>query len=144
MSDHFGKCTSIQIFNTTSVTPNDKTSIIPNGQVTDNIITNFSTQGKIRLELKVTMPYEESFPKVKEVITEALKESEYILERENAFIGIEEYRSHNIVVGVRSFINTNDYWVATFDVYGKFKKAFKKNSINAAYSEGVELGSIGA
>jgi len=68
VSDHFGKVKSIEIFNTTLETPNDKTLVIPNGQVTDNIITNFSTKGNIRLELRVSMPYEESFPKVKKVI----------------------------------------------------------------------------
>lgn len=144
VSDHFGKCKSIQIFNTTLVTPNDKTLIIPNGQVTDNIITNFSTQGKIRLELKVTMPYEESFPRVKEVIDEALNESEYLLKDQTPFIGIEEYESHSIVVAVRPYISPDDYWEATFEVYGKIKKAFNKHGIKAAYSEGVELGPIGA
>jgi len=46
--------------------------VIPNGQVTENIITNFSTKGKIRLELEVHMPYEESYPKVEKVIAQAL------------------------------------------------------------------------
>lgn len=144
VSDHFGKCLSIQIFNTTLVTPNDKTLIIPNGQVTDNIITNFSSQGVIRLELKVTMPYEESFPRVQEVIQEALDESDYILKEKKAYIGIEEYESHNIVVAVRPYIKPDDYWDATFEVYGKIKKAFHKHGVKAAYSEGVELGPIGA
>lgn len=143
VSDHFGKCTSIQIFNTTLVTPNDKTLIIPNGQVTDNIITNFSTEGTIRLELKVTMPYEESFPKVKQVIEEALNGSDYVLKDRKTIIGIEEYESHNIVVAVRPCINPDDYWDATFEVYGLIKKAFHDNGIKAAYSEGVELGPIG-
>lgn len=143
VSDHFGKCTSIQIFNTTLVTPNDKTLIIPNGQVTDNIITNFSTEGNIRLELNVTMPYEESFPKVKEVIEEALSQSTYVLKDRKASIGIEVYESHNIVVAVRPYINPDDYWDATFEVYGLIKKAFNKHNIRAAYSEGVELGPIG-
>ncbi len=143
VSDHFGKCTSIQIFNTTLVTPNDKTLIIPNGQVTDNIITNFSTEGNIRLELKVTMPYEESFPKVKQTIEEALEKSVFVLKDRKASIGIEEYESHNIVVAVRPYIHPDDYWDATFEVYGLIKQAFNKNQIRAAYSEGVELGPIG-
>ena len=68
IDDKFGKVQNIQIFNTTLLTPGDKTLIIPNGQVTDNVITNYSTHGNIRLELNVSMPYAESFPKVKEVI----------------------------------------------------------------------------
>jgi len=143
VSDHFGKVNSIQIFNTTLETPNDKTLIIPNGQVTDNIITNFSTKGKIRLELNVSMPYEESFPKVKEVIQNALNNCDIILKNEKSQIGIEAYDSHSITVAVRPYINPDDYWNATFEVYSEIKKAFSENGIQAAYSEGVELGKIG-
>jgi len=143
VSDHFGKVKSIQIFNTTLETPNDKTLVIPNGQVTDNIITNFSTKGNIRLELNVTMPYAESFPKVEKVIKEALGRSKYILKEPAAQIGIETYDSHNIVLAVRPYINPDDYWDATFEVYGQIKQAFNQHGVMAAYSEGVELGPIG-
>lgn len=144
VSDHFGKVNSIQIFNTTLETPNEKTLIIPNGQVTDNIITNFSTKGKIRLELNINMPYEESYPKVKSVIEEALSKCDIILKDEKAQIGIETYDSHYIVLAVRPFIHPDDYWNATFEVHSAMKAAFSAHGIQAAYSEGVELGKIGA
>ncbi len=144
VSDSFGKVKNIQIFNTTLETPNDKTLVIPNGQVTDNIITNFSTIGKIRLELNVTMPYAENFPKVEKVISEALKDSKYIDWGKAPLIGIEKYDSHNIVIAVRPSINPDDYWEATFEINSLIKKAFSENNIMAAYSEGVELGPIGA
>lgn len=143
VSDYFGKVHSIQIFNTILVTPNDKTLVIPNGQITDNIITNYSTQGKMRLELQVTMPYEESFPRVKTVVLSALDNATHILKEEDVLIGIESYDSHNIVLSVRPYIHPDNYWDATFEVYGLIKKAFSDNQIKAAYSEGVELGPIG-
>lgn len=144
VDDSFGKVKNIQIFNTTLETPNDKTLIIPNGQVTDNPITNYSTIGDIRLELNVMMPYEESFPKVKEVITSALKQSKYVKWEKLPLIGIETYDSHNIVIAIRPYVDPNDYWDATFEIYGLIKQEFSANDIRAAYSEGVELGPIGA
>ena len=96
VEDSFGKVKSIQIFNTTLETPNDKTLVIPNGQVTDNVITNYSSMGNIRLELNVSMPYAESFPKVKKVINEALRKSKYVIFDKEPLIGIETYDSHNI------------------------------------------------
>lgn len=143
VSDTFGKVQSIEIFSTNLVTPGDKTLIIPNGQITDSIITNFSTRGKIRLELQVTMPYEESFPKVKKVIGEALSSVENILHEPEPQIGIDSYDSHNIVIAVRPYILPDQYWDATFEVYAAIKKAFRDSDIKVAYSEGVELGPIG-
>lgn len=143
ISDFFGKVESIQIFNTTLITPGDKTLIIPNGKVTDDVITNFSTKGNIRLELAVTMPYEESFPKVQQTIIDALEGYDKILKDPAPIIGIESFDSHNIIVTVRPYIHPDDYWDVTFALNGKIKEAFHKHEIKVAYSEGVELGTIG-
>lgn len=143
ISDFFGKVESIQIFNTTLTTPGDKTLIIPNGKVTDDIITNFSKKGHIRLELEVTMPYAESFPKVQETIKGALKGYSKILENPEPIIGIESFDSHNIIVTVRPYVNPDDYWEVTFEIHRRIKEAFHTQEIKVAYSEGVELGSIG-
>ena len=143
VQDKFGKVESIQIFNTILVTPGQKTLIIPNGQVVEGVITNFSTKGNIRLELSVTMPYQESFPRVRSIIEEALKEVRYILKTPKPEIGIESYDSHNIILSIRPFIDPENYWEATFEVNEAIKKAFNENAVKVAYSEGVELGPIG-
>ncbi len=143
VAEQFGKVEAIQIFNTTLVTPGKKTLIVPNGQVTDNVITNYSTKGNIRLELNVTMPYEESFPRVRKIILEALKDVPNIVNDPAPEVGIESYDSHNVVLAIRPFINPDDYWDATYDTLGRIKKAFSENNIKVAYSEGVELGPIG-
>jgi small conductance mechanosensitive channel len=144
IADQFGKVESIQIFNTTLVTPGKKALIIPNGQVTDNVITNFSTKGAIRLELNVSMPYAESYPKVRKIIEDALEGVPSIIKEPKAEIGIESYDSHNIILAIRPFIHPDDYWNATFEVHEHVKRAFSQHGIQVAYSEGVELGSIGA
>ena len=125
ISEMFGRVKSIQIFNTTLITPGDKTLIIPNGQVTDNIITNFSTAGKIRIELNVTMPYEESYPKVEQIIREALSTCDMVLDEPTPLVGIESYDSHNIVLAIRPYINPDDYWDATFPSLSKCQAAFQ-------------------
>jgi len=144
LGDFFGKVDSIQIFNTTLITPGDKTLIIPNGKVTDDVITNFSTQGNMRLELNVTMPYAESWPNVKEIIVNALTGYDKILQEPEPIIGIESFDSHNVVLTVRPYIHPDNYWDVTFDLNGRIKEAFSKAGIKVAYSEGVELGDIGS
>ena len=143
VSEKFGKVESVQIFTTTVVTPGYKTHIIPNGQVMDGVITNFSDKGKIKLELNVTMPYAESFPKVKAVIESALKNVESVSKETPPDIGIESYDTHFVVLAVRPFIDPDHYWTATFDCMAAIKKAFSDNNIQMSYSEGIELGDIG-
>jgi len=143
IAGQFGKVEGIQIFNTILNTPGNKTLTIPNGKVTDDVITNFSTKGHIRLELNVTMPYEESFPKVKHIIREALRTVPSVLQDPEPTIGIESYDSHNVILAVRPFIDPDNYWDATFEVHESIKNAFSQEGVKVAYSEGVELGPIG-
>ena len=143
VSEKFGKVESVQIFTTTVVTPGQKTHIIPNGQVMEGVITNFSDKGKIKLELNVSMPYAESFPKVKAVIESALKQVSSVSHDESLDIGIETFDTHYIVIAVRPFIDPDQYWDATFECMAAIKKAFSQNNIKMSYSEGIELGDIG-
>ncbi len=141
--EKFGKVQEIQIFNTIIATPGSKTLIIPNGQIIDNIVTNFSAKGFIRMELEVTMPYAESFPKVKQIIETELVSIEKVLRDPAPEVGILSYDSHNIILAVRPYVYPDHYWEVSFEAYEKIKAAFHRHDVQVAYSEGVELGKIG-
>lgn len=143
VSDKFGKVEEIQIFNTLIVTPGRKTLIIPNGQVVESIVTNFSEKGFIRVELNVTMPYAESFPKIKAIILEAIKDLPNVLQDPIPEVGIETFDSHSIVLAVRPYTHPDHYWDVTFAAHESIKAAFNTHGIQVAYSEGVEMGTIG-
>lgn len=143
VDEKFGKVEEIQIFNTIIVTPGRKTLIIPNGQVVEGIVTNYSKKGCIRLELNVTMPYEESYPKVEKILMDVLTSTPKVLQEPPPEVGIETFDSHSIVLGVRPYVNPDDFWEVTFEAHRRIKAAFNEHNIKVAYSEGVEIGSIG-
>lgn len=143
IDDFFGKVAEIQIFNTLLTTPGRKTLIIPNGQVVENVVTNFSELGQVRLELRVLMAYEENFPRIKQIITDAMQDCDLVLSDPLPSIGIESFDTHNIVVAVRPYVHPETYWEATFQVNEHIKAALSQAGIRMAYSEGVELGPIG-
>ena len=97
----------------------------------------------MRLELQVTMPYAESFPRVKEVIENSLNGFPKIMENPAPLIGIESFDSHNIIISVRPYIHPDNYWDATFESLRCIKKAFHDEHIQVAYYEGIELGKVG-
>ncbi|MEM9835076.1 MAG: mechanosensitive ion channel family protein [Bacteroidota bacterium] len=143
VEDYFGKVSEVQIFNTILTTPGSKTLIVPNGQVINNVVTNYSHVGHVRLELQLLMAYEESFPKIKGILQGAVNSCELVIKDPAPTVGLESYDTHNIVVAVRPYVNPEDYWDATFQVNEALKVALSRNGIKMAYSEGVELGKIG-
>lgn len=141
--EKFGRVEEIQVFNTLIVTPGNKTLIIPNGQIVDNIVTNFSERGHVRIELAVSMPYGEDFPRVESIIMDVLRNTPGVLEEPAPAVGIETFDSHNIVLTVRPYVNPDDYWPVTFAVNRNIKAAFNSHNVQVSYSEGIELGPIG-
>jgi len=143
VKDKFGRVEEIQIFNTILETPGKKTLIIPNAQVIDDVVTNFSEKGIIRLELSAHIPYEESFPKVKQIILETIIQVPDVLEEPPPEIGIETFDSHNVILSIRPYTEPDKYWDVTFACNEAIKSAFHDANVKVAYSEGVELGIIG-
>ncbi len=138
-----GYVKEIQIFNTILTTFDNKTIIIPNGMAIDGKITNLSTRQYLRLNLEVTMPYDEDFAKVEDIILTALKNTPKVLEDPAPFVGIKAFDSHSIILAVRPYALTDDYWFVYFEANKAVKRALGENNIKVAYSEGVEMGRIG-
>jgi len=143
LDDKFGRVHEIGIFSTDVLTPGNKILIIPNSKITDSVVTNFSEKEMIRLELEVTMPYEESFPKVSKVIMEALATIPKVMMDPAPEIGIHNFDSHSVQLLVRPYVKPDDFWEVTFEANKIIKSAFNSNNIRVAYSEGIELGAIG-
>ena len=97
----------------------------------------------LRVDLNITMPYEEDFDKVESILLTTLKNTPKVLEDLAPFAGIETFDSHNIVLTARVYAETEDYWDVYFESNRRMKKAMSENGIKVAYSEGVEMGSIG-
>lgn len=143
LEDKFGRVEEIGIFSTDVLTPGNKILIIPNSKVTDSVVTNYSEKSMIRLELEVTMPYAESFPRVKNIILETLVRIPKVLDNPAPEIGINTFDSHSIQLLVRPYVLPDDYWEVTFQTNEAIKRAFSDNEIKVAYSEGIEIGNIG-
>jgi len=138
-----GHVSAIQIFNTIITTLDNKTVILPNSMAVNGIITNLSTREYLRVDLNVTMPYGEDFPKVERILLEAIDKTSNVLDEPKTYIGIETFDSHNIVLAVRPHAKTEHYWDVFFEANRNIKQALSDHNIQVAYSEGVELGPIG-
>ena len=142
VNDELGFVREIQVFNTIIETFNHVHVIIPNSAVLSDKIKNFSESEHLRIDLNVSMPYNESFDKVKSIILNALSVLPSVEKDPEPFVGIENFDSHNIVLAVRPFATVDNYWDAYFQSHEAVKKALGENGIEVAYSEGVELGKI--
>lgn len=130
-----GVVKEIQIFNTILTTPQNRRIIIPNGPIMNGNIKNYSTEEIARVDLKIGISYEADIKQAKEVILETLKTNELILNDPAITVGVCELADSAIVLDVRPFCKTADYWTVFYKSMEDIKYKLDEVGIGIPYPQ---------
>jgi len=83
-----GKVVSIQIFYTVLLTIDNKTIIIPNGKLFNEVIVNVSREGRRRLDFEVKLGYAADIEKAKKIMLDAIKTTPDIFDDPAVRVGL--------------------------------------------------------
>ncbi|QQL48771.1 mechanosensitive ion channel family protein [Mucilaginibacter ginkgonis] len=83
-----GTVTSIQVFYTEILTPDNKTVIIPNGKLFNEVITNVSRKGTRRIDIEIKLGYAADSDEVIAIITKCVAEIKDILASPKSIVGV--------------------------------------------------------
>ena len=104
-----GVVTSIQIFYTVLLTPDNKTVIIPNGKLFNEVIVNVTREGTRRLDMEIKLGYAADAVKVQCAINRAIKTTAGIIPDKVTRIGIVAIEIDGINFTVNVWVNPNDF-----------------------------------
>ena len=135
ISDTFGRVEDIQVFNTIVVTPDNKTVIIPNAQVTGGNIINYSKKGLIRLDLVYSIGYDDDLLKAKGILEEIVNAQEGVATEPAPSVAVMELADSSVNFAVRPHVNPDDYWDIAFEVNEKVKLRFDQEGISIPYPQ---------
>jgi len=105
-----GTVTSIQLFFTTVLTFDNKTIIIPNGQLSNNVVINLSREGKRRLDIELRFAYGADIAEIKKVILASIQSSKDILPEPVARIGVSKLEADRFVITVNVWVNAHGFY----------------------------------
>jgi len=92
----FGNVKSINLRNTLVETFYGQLEVIPNKILFRNILTNYSTLGKRRIEVPVGISYADDIEKAGKVIVEAMKDKEYVIINDETAVYAESFGDSSI------------------------------------------------
>jgi small conductance mechanosensitive channel len=104
-----GVVTSIQIFYTVLITPDNKTIIIPNGKLFNEVIVNVTRERKRRLDFEVRLAYAANIDKAKQVMADAIKSTPNILTDSPARVGVVGLEVDSIRVTVNVWVDPANF-----------------------------------
>jgi small conductance mechanosensitive channel len=96
-----GVVEQVQIFTTQLKTPDNKTIIIPNANVTGGTITNYSAKDTRRVDMVIGVGYGDDLKRVREVLEEILAKDDRILDDPAPTIGVLELGDNSVNFAVR-------------------------------------------
>lgn len=130
-----GTVKSITMFYTNLTTLDNKEIHLPNGNLTNNTITNYSANEERRIDLEFNVSYDSDIEKVKKVINEVIKESKYALKDKEHIVRLKKHADSSLTFDVKVWIKNENYWNAFYDLEEQIKKAFDKNNIEIPYPQ---------
>lgn len=106
---HEGEVKSIQIFHTIINTYDNKTVIVPNSKLSNEVIVNLSLEGIRRLDIIWKVGFGFDFEKLKTIIYSTIKNFPAIRTDPQPDIGIAEIQPDGYKIELNVWTNTNDF-----------------------------------
>jgi len=130
-----GTVASIQIFNTVIKTPDNKTIIVPNGSISNGIITNFSTEATRRVDFVFGIGYDDDMKKAKDIIARLVEADERSLKDPAPQIVVSNLGESSVDITVRVWVNAADFWGLKFDLTEAVKAAFDAEGVSIPFPQ---------
>ncbi|VVQ37034.1 Small-conductance mechanosensitive channel [Pseudomonas fluorescens] len=108
-----GTVDSIQIFHTVLRTGDNKTIIVPNGNLSNGIITNTNRQPTRKVVFDVGVDYEADLQKAREVLLELAKDPRVLADPVPQAV-VSTLGDNSITLSLRVWVKTADYWDVMF------------------------------
>ncbi len=130
-----GTVYSINIFSTILHTPDNKTIIIPNGDLSNSSIVNYSEQKTRRVDMIFGIGYDDDLKKAKDILNQLIKKDKRILEDPASFVGVKELADNSVNFVMKVWCATDDYWAIYHDMLENVKITFDKEGISIPYPQ---------
>ena len=129
-----GTVSEINFSHTLLITPDNKQIHVPNKEIINSTITNYSEQQFRRVDITYNLEYSADANKVKEIMNKAIEKHPKILQDRPIFVKTTAFGQSGIDYTLRVWVNSCDYWEVYFDLLEGIKETFDKNGINIAYN----------
>ena len=130
-----GTVKEVNFTHTILQTPDNKIIHVPNKEVVNATITNFSEMPKRRVDLTFNLAYTANAEKIKEIMNKAIQKHELILKDDPIFVKTTAYQASGIDYTLRVWAKAGDYWTVYFDLLEGLKKDFDAEGIEIPYNQ---------
>jgi len=128
-----GTVADVGIFYTKICTVDNKMIQVPNSQIANEKIINYTAEQQRRVDLTFTTSYDAPVETVKKAVMGVIEAHSLVLSDPAPFVRVSNYGDSSIEYTVRAWCATGDYWTVYFDLMEQVKVAFDNNNVEMTY-----------
>lgn len=132
---HMGTVKDIGIFTTILNTPDNKIVVIPNAQLSNSSLTNYSTMETRRVDFTFGIAYGDDYDNARKVLLDLINADDRIMNEPEPFIALSQLADSSVNIVVRVWAKGADYWGIFFDMNEKVYKTFNQKGLNFPYPQ---------
>lgn len=135
ISGSTGFVTEIQLFHTMLTTRDNKNVMVPNNDVLDNNITNYSKTELIRLDLIYGIGYADDLLKAKRILQEIIEADDRVAKDPAPEVVVMELGDSSVNFSVRPYVSVRDETGVAFSTTEQVKLRFDKEGISIPFPQ---------
>ncbi|QEM07601.1 mechanosensitive ion channel [Mucilaginibacter rubeus] len=125
-----GRVVSIQMFYTVLITADNKTVIIPNGKLFNEVIVNITREGRRRLDFELRVGYNNDIEKAKAIMTGVVNANEDILHDPAARVGVISLDNDCVRFTINVWVDPADFLNAKINLQEQMLKELAAGGVN--------------
>ena len=125
----------VQILTTILKTVDNKQIIVPNSQIMDSIITNYSAKETRRIDMKISVGYQDNIDFVKATLYEIISKDKRILTEPKPMVVVSELADSSVNFVIRTWVKSAEFWDIKFEMIETIKKSFDEKGISFPYPQ---------
>ena len=130
-----GTVDSIDLLYTTIITADGKIISVPNSNLTNNTITNFTRLGVRRVELKIGISYDSDIDSAKYSIINKAKQDKRFVDDRPITCDVLEYADSAVILVFRGWVKAADYWNVFFEMNNDLKSVLAEAGAHIPYPQ---------
>jgi small conductance mechanosensitive channel len=124
-----GTVEEIQLFTTVLVRWSNKVIILPNAEIQQNGIINYTKKGILRTELDIRISYDDDVAHARRLIEELLAVDPRVLPEPPCQVLVTDLGNTGVNLSVRAAVASADYWSLQNDLREQIKRRFDEEGI---------------
>jgi|GEM_PF-36604 len=130
-----GTVSHMSLVNTTVLTFDNQTLIVPNNSIWQDVIKNVTAQKTRRIDLVFGIGYSDDIEKAERILTGIIESNKAILEDPKPVVRLHELGESSVNFVVRPWVKTENYWPVYWDVTRQVKMKFDAEDISIPFPQ---------